>query len=137
MLTYNSSDSSQITAEFASLLVDLLFQTLPIYDDHGSRKAVDDVIVRALSEAVFLKNFAANLVQAMERQSKFQSLTGAYRLLKWSCLLLIYSQFASLSKNALCRVAQAQASILQMVMRGSFHVKRACMKAFSHLFAKV
>ncbi|KAK4397654.1 protein ILITYHIA [Sesamum angolense] len=106
----NTSDSSQMTTEFVSLLVDLLFQTLSIYDDRGSRKAVDDVIIKALSEAVFLKSFAASLVQAMERHSKFQSLTGSYRLLQWSCLLLIYSQFASLSKNALCRVAQAQAS---------------------------
>ncbi|XP_051119851.1 protein ILITYHIA [Andrographis paniculata] len=131
-----TSDSTQITTDFASLLVDLLFQTLPIYDDRGSRKAVDDVIVKALREAVFLKVFAANLVQAMERQSKFQSLTGAYRLLKWSCLLLIYSQFTSLSKNAFCRVAQAQGSILNMVMGGSFHIRRACMRTFCHLFNK-
>ncbi|KAK6156422.1 hypothetical protein DH2020_010670 [Rehmannia glutinosa] len=116
----NSSDSTQMTTEFASLLVDLLFQTLSIYDDRGSRKAVDDVIIKALSETAFMKSFAATLVQTMERHSKFQSLTGGYRLLKWSCLLLIYSQFALLSKNALCRVAQAQASVLHIVMQGSF-----------------
>lgn len=137
LLTCNSSDSSQMTAEFVSPLVDILFQTLSIYDDLGSRKAVDDVIIKALTEAVFMKSFAATLVQAMERHSKFQSLTGGYRLLKWSCLLLIHSQFAMLSKNALCRVAQAQATVLHIVMQGSFRVRRACRKTFFHLFTKV
>ncbi|KAL0317538.1 UNVERIFIED_CONTAM: protein ILITYHIA [Sesamum angustifolium] len=132
----NTSDSSQMTTEFVSLLVDLLFQTLSIYDDLGSRKAVDDVIIKALSEAVFLKSFAASLVQAMERHSKFQSLTGSYRLLQWSCLLLIYSQFASLSKNALCRVAQAQASVLHIVMQGPSRLRRACSRTFFSLFTK-
>ncbi|KAL6545243.1 eIF-2-alpha kinase activator GCN1 [Orobanche gracilis] len=125
-----------MTAEFAALLVDLIFQTLSIYDDRGSRKAVDDVIVRALSETGFMKSFAASLVQTMEKHSKFQSLTGGYRLLKWSCILLIYSQFAMLSKNALCRLAQAQASILHIVMQGSFRVRRACTRTFFHLFTK-
>ncbi|KAK4433125.1 protein ILITYHIA, partial [Sesamum alatum] len=132
----SSSDSSQMTTEFVSLLVDLLFQTLSIYDDRGSRKAVDDVIIKALSEAVFLKSFAASLVQAMERHSKFQSLTGSYRLLQWSCLLLIYSQFASISKNALCRVAQAQASVLHIVMQGPSRLRRACTRTFFNLFTK-
>ncbi|KAG8380391.1 hypothetical protein BUALT_Bualt06G0010500 [Buddleja alternifolia] len=132
----DSSDSSQMTTDFASLLVDLLFQTLPIYDDRGSRKAVDDVIIKGLSEVVFMKSFAATLVQAMERHPKSQSVTGGYRLLKWSCFLLIYSQFALLSKNALCRVAQAQASVLHIVMRGSFRVRRACKQTFFHLFAQ-
>ncbi|KAL6586597.1 eIF-2-alpha kinase activator GCN1 [Orobanche minor] len=125
-----------MTAEFAALLVDLIFQTLSIYDDRGSRKAVDDVIVRALSETGFMKSFAASIVQTMERNSKFQSLTGGYRLLKWSCILLIYSQFAMLSKNALCRLALAQASVLHIVMQGSFRVRRACTRTFFHLFTK-
>lgn len=126
-----------MTTEFVSLLVDLLFQTLSIYDGRASRKAVDDVIIKVLTEAAFIKSFAATLVQAMERNSKFQSGTGGYRLLKWSCFLLIYSQFALLSKNALCRVAQAQASLLHIVMQGSFRLRRACRKTFFHLFTKV
>lgn len=126
-----------MTTEFASQLVDLLFQTISIYDDRGSRKAVDNIIIKALSEAVFMKSFAAALVQTMERHSKFQTLTGGYRLLKWSCLLLIHSQFAMLSKNALSRVAQAQTSVLHIVMQGSFRVRRACRKTFFHLFTKV
>ncbi|KAL0313788.1 UNVERIFIED_CONTAM: protein ILITYHIA [Sesamum calycinum] len=67
---------------------------------------------------------------------KFQSLTGSYRLLQWSCLLLIYSQFASLSKNALCRVAQAQASVLHIVMQGPSRLRRACSRTFFSLFTK-
>ncbi|KAL3654018.1 eIF-2-alpha kinase activator GCN1 [Castilleja foliolosa] len=132
----NSSGSSTMTAEFASLMIDIIFQTLSIYDDRGSRKAVDDVIIRALSETGFMKSFAASLVQTMERHSKYQSVTGGYRLLKWSCFLLIYSQFAVLSKNALCKVAQAQASVLHVVMKGSFRVRRACTKTLFHLFTK-
>ncbi|KAL8544545.1 hypothetical protein ACS0TY_004932 [Phlomoides rotata] len=130
----NNLDSSQMTTEFASLLVDLLFQTISIYDDRGSREAVDNIIIKALTEALFMKSFAATLVQTMERHSKFQTLTGGYRLLKWSCLLLIHSQFAMLSKNALSRVAQAQTSLLHIVMQGSFRVRRACRKTFFHLF---
>ncbi|XP_057801902.1 protein ILITYHIA-like [Salvia miltiorrhiza] len=129
-------DSLQVTAEFVSVLVDLIFQTLSIYDDHGSRKAVDEVIIKALTKDLFMKSFAATLVQAMERHSKFQSLTGGYRLLKWSCILLIHSQFATLSKNGLSRVAQAQALVLHMVMQGPFGVRRACRKTCFHLFTK-
>lgn len=126
-----------MTIEIVSLLVDLLFQTLSIYDDHGSRKAVDEVIIKALCEDLFMKSFATTLVQAMERQSKIQSITGSYRLLKWSCLLLTYSQFATLSNSALCKVAQAQASVLNIVLQGSFCVRRASKKSLFHLFAKV
>lgn len=126
-----------MTADLVSLLVDFIFQTLIIYDDHGSRKAVDDVIIKALTEDLFMKSFAANLVQAMERHSKFQSLTGGYRLLKWSCILLIHSQFAMLSKNGLSRVAQAQTLVLHIVMQGPFRVRRACRKTFFHLLTKV
>ncbi|KAG6388178.1 hypothetical protein SASPL_153377 [Salvia splendens] len=129
-------DSLQMTAELVSILVDLIFQTLPIYDDHGSRKAVDEVIIKALTKDLFMKSFAATLVQAMERHSKFQSLTGGYRLLKWSCILLIHSQFATLSKNGLSRVAQAQALVLHMIMQGPFGVRRACRKTCFHLFTK-
>ncbi|KAK4487622.1 hypothetical protein RD792_005728, partial [Penstemon davidsonii] len=128
--------SSQMTTEFVSLLVDSIFQTLTIYDDLGSRKAVDDVIIKALSETVFMKSFAATLVQAMEKQKKFQSCVGGYRHLKWSCLLLLCSQFASLSKSALYRVAQAQASALHIVMQGSFRMRRACKRSLFHLFSK-
>lgn len=128
---------AEMSAELASLLVDIIFNTLYIYDDHGSRKAVDDVISKALGEVIFMKSFAATLVQFMEKQSKFQSNIGCYRLLKWSCLLLSKSRFASVSKNAFCRVATVQASVLHIVMQGSFRVRRACKRTFFCLFSQV
>ncbi|XP_057471002.1 protein ILITYHIA [Actinidia eriantha] len=128
--------NSQMSAELASLLVEIIFKTLYIYDDRGSRKAVDDVIEKALGEVTFMKSFAATIVQVMEKQLKLQSRVGCYRLLKWSCLLLSNSQFASVSKNALCRVAAVQASLLQIVFQGSFREQRACKQAFFHLFSE-
>lgn len=126
-----------MSSEFASLLVDTIFKTLAIYDDWGSSKAVDNMIVKALGEVTFMKSFAAVLVQTMEKQSKFQSHIGCYRLLKWSCLLLGKSQFVSLSKNALCRVAAVQASLLNTVMQRSFREKSAGRQIFFHLFSQV
>lgn len=128
--------NNEMTMEVASLLVELIFKTLAIYDDRGSRKAVDDMIVKSLSEVAFMRSFAATLVQMMEKQFKSQSHTGCHRLIKWSCLLLTESQFTSVSKNALCRVAQVQASVLHIAMQGSFRVKRACKQYFYHLFLK-
>ncbi|KAF2306959.1 hypothetical protein GH714_022778 [Hevea brasiliensis] len=89
-----------MSPEVASTLIDVVFQTLTIYEDRRSRKAVDDIVEKALGEIIFMKNFAATLVQTMEKHSKFQSHVGCYRLLKWSCLLLSKSQFAAVSKNA-------------------------------------
>lgn len=128
--------NTEMSPEIASFLVDIIFKTFSVYDDRGSRKAVDDVIEKGLSEVTFMKTFAAALVQAMEKQSKFQSHVGCYRLLKWSCLLLSKSQFATVSKNALCRVAAAQASLLHIVMQRSFRERRACKQTFFHLFSQ-
>ncbi|KAK3010573.1 hypothetical protein RJ639_011979, partial [Escallonia herrerae] len=129
-------DGTEMSTEFALVLVDLIFKTLSIYDDRGSRKAVDDVIVKALSKDPFMKSFAATLVQVMEKQLRFQSHVGCYRLLKWSCLLLNKSQFSSVSKNALCRVAAVQASVLHIVMQRSFRERRTCKRTFIHLFSE-
>ncbi|XP_052734790.1 protein ILITYHIA [Vigna angularis] len=131
-----SSYASEMSTELASLLTDIVFRTVAIYDDLRSRKAVDEVIVRALGEEVFMKTFAGALVQNMEKQSKSQSHVGCYRLLSWSCLLLSKSQFAALSKNALCRVAAAQASLLSLVLQRSFREGRACRKKIFHLFSQ-
>ncbi|XWS64789.1 hypothetical protein CRYUN_Cryun05aG0034000 [Craigia yunnanensis] len=65
--------NSDMSPDFASLLVDIIFKTFAIYDDGRSSKAVNDVIVKALGEVTFMKSFAAALVQAMEKQLKFQS----------------------------------------------------------------
>ncbi|KAH1259509.1 Protein ILITYHIA [Glycine max] len=132
-----NSSTSEMSTELASLLTDIIFRTVAIYDDLRSRKAVDDVIVKALGGTVFMKTFAGALVQNMEKQSKFQSHVGGYRLLSWSCLLLSKSKFAAVSKNALCRVAAAQASLLSLVLKRSFRERRACRKKFFHLFSQL
>ncbi|KAM3753177.1 hypothetical protein ACB098_03G073700 [Castanea mollissima] len=129
-------DNSEMCTELASLLVDIIFRTLSIYDDRGSRNAVDDLIAKALGDVLFMKNFAAALVQVMERQLKVQSHVGCYRLLRWSCLLLSRSQFATVSKNALCRVAATQASLLHIVVQRSFRERRACKQTFFNLFSQ-
>ncbi|KAK7285862.1 hypothetical protein RJT34_20645 [Clitoria ternatea] len=134
--SFLNSSTPDMSPELASLLTDIVFRTVAIYDDRRSRKAVDDVIVRALGATIFMKTFAAGLVQNMEKQVKFQSHVGCYRLLAWSCLLLTKSQFAAVSKNALCRVAASQASLLNLVMQRSFRERRACRKKFFHLFSE-
>lgn len=133
----SSSTSDEMSTELALLLTDIIFRTVAIYDDRRSRKAVDDVIVKSLSGTVFMKTFAAALVQSMEKQLKSQSHVGCYRLLSWSCLLLSKSKFSTVSKNALCRVASGQASLLNLVWRRSFRERRACKKKIFHLFKEL
>lgn len=132
--------NSEISNEQAAVLVDIVFRTLYLYDDLRSKKAVDDVILKYLKDVIFMKSFAASLVQFMEKHLKLQSHVGCYRLLKWSCLLLKGSQFASLSKNALSRVIVAQTSLLHIVMHGSygsFGQRRSCKRLFLHLFSEL
>ncbi|KAM7250092.1 hypothetical protein ACFE04_021975 [Oxalis oulophora] len=125
-----------MTPEIAPTLVDIIFKTLCLYDDRASRQGVDDLIVKALAGVTFMKTFAGALVQAIEKQSKCQSHTGVYRLLKWSCILLTDSQFPTVSKNALCRLASGQAALLHIVMQRSFRERRACKQTFDHLFSQ-
>ncbi|XP_058094955.1 protein ILITYHIA isoform X2 [Magnolia sinica] len=128
--------NSEMSNDVVSLLVDTIFKTLFIYDDRASRKAVDDMIIKVLGEATFMKSFAAALVQAAEKQLKTKSAIGCYKLLKWSCLLLRWSQFTSVSKNAFLRVATSQASLLHILLQGSFRIRRACKQIFFHLFSE-
>lgn len=130
-------DCAEMSPELSSVLVEIIFKTLFIYDDLHSRKAVDAVIVKSLGEATFMKNYASFLVQFIEKQTKLQSHVGCYRLLKWSCILLSQSQFAAVSKNAVLRVALAQASLLKMVMHRSFRERRACKQMLFRLFEEV
>ena len=125
------------STELVSILVDIVFKTLYIYDDRGSRRAVDDLIIKSLGETIFMKSFAAALVQAMEKLGKVQSHVGCFRLLQWSCFLLTKSQFPTVSNNACCRVATAQASLLHIVMQRSFRERRACKQTFFQLFSQV
>ncbi|XP_042484650.1 protein ILITYHIA [Macadamia integrifolia] len=128
--------NSEMSTELASLLVDIIFKTLFIYDDHASRNAVDGIIAKALGSVPFMKCFAGTLVQTIEKQLKFQSHRCCYKLLKWSCLLLSKSQFISVSKNAVWRVAASQASLLHIVTQSSPHIHRACKRMFFRLFSE-
>ncbi|XP_010470324.1 PREDICTED: eIF-2-alpha kinase activator GCN1-like isoform X1 [Camelina sativa] len=128
--------NSDMTSEIAPVLVDIIFQTLAIYDDRSSRKAVDDLIVKGLGNVTFMKTFAAMLVQVMDKQLKCCFDSVSYRLLTWSCLLLENSQFATVSKNAFARVASTQASILRTIMESSFRMQRACKRFMFHLFSQ-
>ncbi|CAL4927024.1 unnamed protein product [Urochloa decumbens] len=124
------------TPSDTALLVDIIFQTLPIYDDRASRKAVDDMVIQALGESAFMKPFAAALVQCMERNLKVTNPLTSFKLLRWSHYLLKWSQFATLSKGAFSRLANAQAVLCQVLMNGSFRRRRTCKQLFIHLFSE-
>ncbi|KAG2312032.1 hypothetical protein Bca52824_023589 [Brassica carinata] len=128
--------SFDMSSDIAAVLVDIIFQTLAIYDDRGSRKAVDDLVVKGLENVTFMKAFAALLVQVMEKELKFCFSAVCYRLLAWSCLLLGKSQFATVSRNGFVRVASKQASLLRVVMESSFRMRRACKRFMFHLFSQ-
>ncbi|PUZ37288.1 hypothetical protein GQ55_9G107200 [Panicum hallii var. hallii] len=131
-LVAKASESPSDTA----LLVDLIFQTLPIYDDRASRKAVDDMVIQALGEPTFMKPIAAALVQSMEKNLKVTNPLTSFKLLRWSHFLLKWSQFATLSKGAFSRLANAQAVLCQVLMNGSFRRRRTCKQLFIHLFSE-
>ncbi|KAI7993407.1 Polyprenol reductase 2 [Camellia lanceoleosa] len=65
-------NSAEMSSELMLVLIDMIFKTLCIYDYRGSRKAVDDVITKALGEVTFMKSFAAIVVQVMEKQIKLR-----------------------------------------------------------------
>jgi hypothetical protein len=121
----------------AALLVDLIFQTLPIYDDRASRKAIDDMVIQALGEPTFMKPFAAVLVQSMEKNLKVTNPLTSFKHLRWSHYLLKWSQFATLSKGSFTKLANAQAVLCQVLMDGSFCRRRTCKQLFIHLFSEV
>ncbi|KAG0496604.1 hypothetical protein HPP92_001295 [Vanilla planifolia] len=126
-----------LSPEDAGLLVGIVFETLLIYDDRPSRKAVDDFIVAALREAAFMKCFAAVLIQFMEKHLKCHSHVGCLKLLKWSCLLLRWSQFVSLSKGGFLRLATGQAYLCRNLMHGAYRMRKACRELFFHTFSQV
>ncbi|KAK8951558.1 hypothetical protein KSP39_PZI003863 [Platanthera zijinensis] len=70
----------------------------------------------------------------MEKYLKNCSSIVCFKLLNWSCLLLRWSQFTSLSKGGLLRLATNQAFLCQILMHGSYRMHRSCRKLFFHLF---
>uniref|UniRef100_R7WCR4 TOG domain-containing protein n=1 Tax=Aegilops tauschii TaxID=37682 RepID=R7WCR4_AEGTA len=94
------------------------------------------MVIQALSESTFMKTFAATLVQSMEKNLKVTSPLACFKLLRWSCYLLKWTQFATLSKGGFSRLANAQAVLSQVLMNGSFRQRRTCKQLFIRLFSE-
>uniref|UniRef100_J3LSA3 TOG domain-containing protein n=1 Tax=Oryza brachyantha TaxID=4533 RepID=J3LSA3_ORYBR len=94
------------------------------------------MVIQTLGESAFMKPFAASLVQSMEKNMKVTSPLACFKLLRWSCYLLRWSQFATLSKGGFSRLANAQAVLCQVLMDGSFRQRRTCKQLFTRLFSE-
>jgi HEAT repeat protein len=94
------------------------------------------MVIQALGEPTFMKPIAAALVQSMEKNLKVTNPLTSFKLLRWSHFLLKWSQFATLSKGAFSRLANAQAVLCQVLMNGSFRRRRTCKQLFIHLFSE-
>ncbi|KAG8062388.1 hypothetical protein GUJ93_ZPchr0003g17027 [Zizania palustris] len=94
------------------------------------------MVIQALGESTFMKPFAATLVQYMEKNLKATSPLACFKLLRWSCYILRWSQFATLSKGGFSRLANAQAILCQVLMDGSFRRCRTCKQLFTCLFSE-
>ncbi|KAI7980364.1 Protein ILITYHIA [Camellia lanceoleosa] len=106
MVAASIFNSAEMSSELVLVLVDMIFKTLCIYDDRGSRKAVDDVITKALGEVTFMKSFAATVVQdawipykdspellglLLEFSSLIPSLFDQWKVLYFNCRFFISS----------------------------------------------
>uniref|UniRef100_A0ACD6AQE4 Uncharacterized protein n=2 Tax=Avena sativa TaxID=4498 RepID=A0ACD6AQE4_AVESA len=119
----------------ARLLVKLIFQTLLLYDDRASRKAVDDMVIEALPISNFMKPFASALVRYMKKDLKDKPLC-CFKLLRWSSYLLKFTQFATLYENAFSTLANAQVALSQVLIDGSFRKPQNFKKLFFRLFSE-
>ncbi|XP_062193480.1 protein ILITYHIA-like [Phragmites australis] len=106
------------------------------YIEQNGPEAFEKLINKVLGEPTFMKPFAAALVQSMEKNLKVTSPLTSFKLLRWSHYLLKWSQFATLSKGAFSRLANAQAVLCQVLMDGSFRRRRTCKQLFIQLFSE-
>ncbi|KAH9290146.1 hypothetical protein KI387_034263, partial [Taxus chinensis] len=127
----------EINIDCAALLVDIIFKTLFIYDDRSSQVAVEDAIVKALREPVFVKTFAGALVQSAEKHVKAGLNLVCYKLLRWSCLLVRSSASITTAKNAFMRIASVQASLLCVLLQAPVRLQKASRRIFIHLLFEV
>ncbi|CAM6126914.1 unnamed protein product [Calypogeia fissa] len=124
-------------AELVPELVNLIFKTIPLYEDRTSQIAVEHAISRSLQEAAFLKAFTGTLVQTAEKSCKLSSNSVRYKLFRWSCLLIRQNPALLSAKNAFSRLVAVQASLLTLLLEGSYTVKRATNQVALHLFSEV
>ena len=121
----------------AAEVVDVIFSTLPLYDDRHSQAAVVNLIIRGLKEPSFVKAFAGALVQSIERSHKSSSDAVRLKLLRWSCLLIAQVPTLLSAKLAFCRLAAAQGFLLASLYQGPVRLRRATSRIFTHYLSTV
>ena len=82
----------------AARLCGLLFQTLPVYGDLASQKAVLATVRSALGNETFLRTFAATLLRTDGARVSRQE---SFILFLWSCAVLQVLQLPAAAKAAL------------------------------------
>lgn len=121
----------------AAEVVDIIFSTLPLYDDRHSQAAVVELISRGLKEASFVKAFAGALVQTIEKSHKTSSDAVRLKLLRWSCLLIMQVPTLLSAKSAFGRLAPAQGFLLASLYQASVPVRKAAGRIFNHYLTNV
>lgn len=123
--------------DYATSLVDLLFETLHLYNDRASQAAVEFVLIKALKEPAFVRAFAGVLVQTADKAAKTGTTSVFYKLLRWSCLLLRLNSGILTAKVAFAKLAAVQGALLSSVLQASFRLKRATRRVFFHTLSEV
>lgn len=121
----------------AAEVVDVIFSTLPLYDDRQSQAAVVKLITRGLKESSFVKVFAGALVQNTEKSSRNSSDAVRLKLLRWSCLIVAQVPTLLSAKSAFCRLAAAQGLLLAYLYQGPVRLRRATRRIFTHYLSNV
>jgi len=121
----------------AAEVVDVIFSTLPLYDDRQSQAAVVNLITRGLKESSFVKVFAGALVQNIEKSYRNSSDAVRLKLLRWSCLLVAQVPSLLSAKSAFCRLAAGQGFLLSFLYQGSVRLRRATGHIFTHYLSNV
>lgn len=117
--------------------MDVIFLTVPLYEDRRSQEAVEDVIVACLKEPVFLKAFAGVLVQNTEQTLLASSGAVRLKLLRWSSLLITHAPAVLSTKAATSRLAALQGSLLFFLYQSSLRLRQASRRIFLRLLNKV
>jgi len=121
----------------AAEVVDVIFSTLPLYDDRQSQAAVVKLITRGLKESAFVKVFAGTLVQIIEKSHRNSSDAVRLKLLRWSCLLFAQVPTLLSAKAAFCRLAAAQGFLLASLYQGPVRLRRATRHIFTRYLSNV
>lgn len=121
----------------AAEVVDVIFSTLPLYDDRHSQAAVVELITRGLKESAFVKVFAGALVQTIEKSYKNCSDAVRLKLLRWSCLLVAQVPTLLSAKSAFSRLAAAQGFLLTSLYQGPVRLRRATRHIFTQYLSNV